>query len=307
MDKKADLRQRGCDTANLPVKIPRDQQAAKREPGPSMAQYKISDVARLAGISPSVIRLWEQHGLLSPQRSAGGQRYFQESDINRIRAIQRMRQIEGLNIPAIRQRLASEDGPQAPEIREEDEQRAYLGDRFRVARQGKRFSLRKVAAALGISPSALATFERTSQGLNVSVLQRLATFYGTNLTTLTKFDNDEQAESLTRTWIPRGEERQETAISNDINILRLAENLTLLDCQKWIFKPGASSNGSYHHEGEEFIHVLEGVFEIVIDGKDRYTLSPGDSISFASNRPHSWKALGSPQTVIIWVNTPQSF
>lgn len=272
-----------------------------------MAQYRISDVARLVGVSPSVIRLWEQHGLLHPQRTETGQRYFREEDINRVRAIQRMRQVEGLNIVAIRQRLGSGGEKQPHEPQHEDKERAYLGDRFRVARHSKKFSLRNVANALGISVSSLATFERTSQGLNVAILQRLATFYGTNLTTLTKFENDSPTKALLRTSIPKGEERPETSISSDITVLKLAENLTLLDCQKWIFKPGASSNGSYDHEGEEFIHVLEGELEIILDGKERYALLPGDSISFASNRPHSWKALGLPQTVVVWVNTPQSF
>jgi len=80
-----------------------------------------------------------------------------------------------------------------------------------------------------------------------------------------------------------------------------------MDCQRWTLAPGAGSNGAYSHEGEEFIHVLEGRFEVVLEGKERYVLAEGDSIYFPSTAMHAWGNPGPRAAVLLWVNTPPTF
>jgi len=70
-------------------------------------------------------------------------------------------------------------------------------------------------------------------------------------------------------------------------------------------KPGGGSGESYSHEGEEFLHVLRGHFEIWLDAKEHYRLKPGDSLYFESSTPHRWKNPGRKETWLLWVNTPQ--
>jgi quercetin dioxygenase-like cupin family protein len=81
----------------------------------------------------------------------------------------------------------------------------------------------------------------------------------------------------------------------------------MMDCQEWTLSPGAGSEGFYKHEGEEFIRVLEGSFEVEVDGLGVATLNEGDSIYFESNRAHSWRSVGSTRCRLIWVNTPPTF
>jgi len=53
-----------------------------------MAFYSIGEVAERCGINPVTLRAWQRrYGLLKPQRSEGGHRQFDESDIQRIEAI----------------------------------------------------------------------------------------------------------------------------------------------------------------------------------------------------------------------------
>ncbi|MGP3591696.1 MerR family transcriptional regulator [Vagococcus sp. WN89Y] len=53
-----------------------------------MAFYSIGEVAERCGINPVTLRAWQRrYGLLKPQRSEGGHRQFDESDIERIEAI----------------------------------------------------------------------------------------------------------------------------------------------------------------------------------------------------------------------------
>jgi len=54
------------------------------------------------------------------------------------------------------------------------------------------------------------------------------------------------------------------------------------------------------HDGEEFIHVLEGEMEVILGGH-RDVLGPGDSIYYKSATPHRVGAHGSKETRIIAV------
>ena len=54
------------------------------------------------------------------------------------------------------------------------------------------------------------------------------------------------------------------------------------------------------HEGEEFVHVLEGEIEIEY-GKDLHVLGAGDSIYYDSIVPHQLRAHGSAQAKILAV------
>jgi quercetin dioxygenase-like cupin family protein len=67
------------------------------------------------------------------------------------------------------------------------------------------------------------------------------------------------------------------------------------------------SEESYLHEGEEFLYVLTGTFEITLEEMDTYVLEAGAAMTFASNRPHRWRNPGAVETQVLWVNTPPTF
>jgi len=276
--------------------------------------HRIADVAKLAGVSPSTLRLWEQHGLLKPERSDAGQRMYTDKHVELARLIKHMREVDGLNVPAIRRALgvsqvkSARNGiePAPKKLANSTGVTDQLGERYRLARVAFGLSLRKVAERTGLPISFLSTFERTSKGATVASLQAMANCYGLTVTELagrTTRPRGRQRDIVVR----GGAERLLPAFGEGIQTLQLAETLTLLDCQKWVLNPGAQSHGSYAHDGEEFIHVLAGEFIVVLEGRDEYHLTAGDSIAFPSSRPHAWIAVGSDQTVLIWINTPKSF
>src|SRR5690348_18459952 len=66
---------------------------------------KIGDVARLVGVSPSVIRSWESLGLTRPERTASRYRLYSSEDIKLLKRARFLRRVRGLNAPAIVQTL----------------------------------------------------------------------------------------------------------------------------------------------------------------------------------------------------------
>jgi quercetin dioxygenase-like cupin family protein len=87
----------------------------------------------------------------------------------------------------------------------------------------------------------------------------------------------------------------------------LAEGRNAMECNRFQLAPGASSEGAYQHEGEEFLYMLSGSLEIILDGDKFFELNAGDSFYFESRRPHSWRNISSGETVLIWINTPATF
>lgn len=55
------------------------------------AQLRSGTVARLAGVSPSTLRIWEhRYGVVSPPKSPSGQRTYSMDDVQRLRLIRRL-------------------------------------------------------------------------------------------------------------------------------------------------------------------------------------------------------------------------
>lgn len=64
--------------------------AATHEPG-AKTLMRSGTAARLAGISPSTLRIWEhRYGVVAPPKSASGQRTYSMQDIERLRVIKRL-------------------------------------------------------------------------------------------------------------------------------------------------------------------------------------------------------------------------
>ncbi|HAL31040.1 MAG TPA: MerR family transcriptional regulator [Coriobacteriia bacterium] len=61
----------------------------------------ISVAAELAGVHPQTLRIYERKRLVQPSRSPGGTRMYSESDIERLRLIQRLTQEEGINLAGV--------------------------------------------------------------------------------------------------------------------------------------------------------------------------------------------------------------
>jgi MerR family transcriptional regulator, heat shock protein HspR len=63
--------------------------------------YAISVVAEITGMHQQTIRQYERLGLVTPQRSAGGTRYFSDRDIERLLAIAHLTQQMGVNLAGV--------------------------------------------------------------------------------------------------------------------------------------------------------------------------------------------------------------
>src|ERR1041384_6092380 len=99
---------------------------------------KIGDVARMVGVSPSVIRTWEGLGLARPQRTASKYRLYTSADVKFLNRARFLRRVRGLNAPAIVHMLKKDGLVQAPPAQAGN----GLGLRLRQLRVNRKLSLR---------------------------------------------------------------------------------------------------------------------------------------------------------------------
>jgi DNA-binding transcriptional MerR regulator/quercetin dioxygenase-like cupin family protein len=273
--------------------------------GAGNMRYKVAEAARLAGVSASTLRLWETQGLVVPERSPTGHRQYSEADLARLKRISWFRAERGLNPAAIREALEAEgavNNEASPAGVAESNVDLQVGRKLRSLRHGAGKTLEQVAGDIGIAASVLSTLERTSQGVSIAVLHNLAEYFGTTVSSLSGED-----ELRERTLIRAGEWRSWPRTTPGVTVQLLAEGKKQMDCHRFVLAPGASSEGAYGHEGEEFVYVLSGRVEFVLDGDQFYDLSPGDSLYFDSRRRHAWSNRHDGETVLLWINTPPTF
>lgn len=267
---------------------------AAKSPG-AQPLLRISEVARRLAISSSALRAWEALGLVSPQRTESRYRMYTEADVRLLQRAIFLRRARGLNPAAIVHVLkkqgvvsAPADAPQLP------------GQRFRRLRLRRKLSLAQVARATHVSVGFLSALERGQMRCSIATLRRIARFYKTNIISLFETNGDGQR-------LVRPSERKILETSPNVRMELLAWGNTAMEPHLFRVKPGGGSGESYSHEGEEFLHVLRGEFELWLHNEDHYHLKAGDSLYFESSTPHRWKNPGRAEAWILWVNTPPTF
>ena len=68
--------------------------------------YKISEVSKITGLESYVLRYWEtEFPMLAPRKNRGGQRVYEQNDIDAVLKIKKMFYEEGFAIAGARKRL----------------------------------------------------------------------------------------------------------------------------------------------------------------------------------------------------------
>jgi MerR family transcriptional regulator, heat shock protein HspR len=101
-------------------------------------RYMISVAAELVGMHPQTLRMYEQKGLVRPQRTAGNTRLYSESDLDRLRLIQRLTSELGLNLAGVEQVLRLEDQLRRMQARFDRLERELREEMRNVERRYKR-------------------------------------------------------------------------------------------------------------------------------------------------------------------------
>jgi quercetin dioxygenase-like cupin family protein len=158
-----------------------------------------------------------------------------------------------------------------------------VGLRIRAGRKKKQVSLDRLARDIGQTKGFLEQIERGEAIPPVGVLLQIARAL--------ELDTD----SLLKAQEARLDDRVEAYVKRSDNYayttLTPGAEQSHLKAFKVTVAPAQTHEGvGYHHHGEEFIYVLDGVVEVVVGGETT-VLGVGQSIHFDSGRKHQIKNL----------------
>jgi DNA-binding transcriptional MerR regulator/mannose-6-phosphate isomerase-like protein (cupin superfamily) len=259
---------------------------------------KIGAVAQRLGVSASMVRSLGEFGLAKPMRTKNKYRLYSDDDLRILRRAIHLRQVQGLNAPAILNQLKQE-GLLNHCVAAPAGEQLSIGPWLRKLRLQRGDSLTTVANAVGVSKGFLSNLERSRSGVSISLMHKFTQYYGLNILDL--FKPIANIRPLVR---PADRKSQEAGPG--VRRELLASGKVTMEPNLFRVAPGAGSGGSYVHEGEEFLYLVRGRLVIALDQQE-FRLRAGDSFYFNSKTQHRWVNPGNTETVILWINTPPTF
>ena len=178
---------------------------------------------------------------------------------------------------------------------------ANLGVRLRHARLVAGLTLLQLAQKAACSESLISKLEHGVASPSLAMLHRLAMALDTNIAALTSEQIAPGGPILRRKERP-------VIRAGGIALERLVLPTRggLLQANIHILEPGAASDGTIVHAGEEVGYVLEGSLELTLDDT-LYLLDEGDAFTFPSHLPHGYRNAGTGVARVLWVNSPATF
>ncbi|MEV6912723.1 helix-turn-helix domain-containing protein [Amycolatopsis sp. NPDC051071] len=189
-----------------------------------------------------------------------------------------------------------------------------IGPALRKAREERKLSLRKVAAAAGVSASLLSQVETGRSQPSVSTLYALVSHLGISLDELLGLGAG-QAEPVTGETAKQPVPRASSGVvqrAADNPVLEMANGVrwerlaiggqTDVDALLVTYEPGAASSADrklMRHSGTEYAYLLSGELTLLLDF-DRHLLAAGDSLCFDSTRPHLYLNHGAEPARGVW-------
>lgn len=178
-----------------------------------------------------------------------------------------------------------------------------VGQRVARLREQKGLSLQDVARRTGLAEDALAEIEKGASSPPLGVLVKLGKALDMKLGTLIAGGEDRPytvVRVVDRRDMSRYPHTRETSYGYSYQALApMKQNRSMEPFLVTLREPTEQVAASTH-DGQEFIFVLEGKMEAIID-QDRVLLNEGDAIYYDSSVPHVVRCAEGPHTKILAV------
>ncbi len=178
-----------------------------------------------------------------------------------------------------------------------------FGKTLRSVRERKGLTMKEVANQVGVTESLISQIERDKVSPSIDTLLSIASFLEIDLEYLFRDYKTNKPVSIVK------HEERNTRRMHGVTyhqLTAIADSLEEYEIEAVMLEiePGAErGNHAYGHPGKELGVILNGSCELSY-GTETYRIRQGDSISFASDIPHSLKNTGSTVLEAIWINTP---
>jgi transcriptional regulator with XRE-family HTH domain len=164
-----------------------------------------------------------------------------------------------------------------------------IGQKIKMLRKERKLTLQDVANETGFSPALISQIENNNVSPPIATLSKIARFFDVKMSYFF-----EEGEESSRYEIVRRNERRivSRVISKDgskhgytYETLSYRKKNKKMEPFLLTVTERAQEETLYNHEGEEFLLIVSGKAEIILDD-ERYTLEEGDAVYFDSTVKH---------------------
>jgi transcriptional regulator with XRE-family HTH domain len=182
-----------------------------------------------------------------------------------------------------------------------------IGNKVRELREKRRYTLYDMAAKTGFTKDLLSQIEKGDFIPPIATLMKLSNAFGVSMGHFFEDDAGSERIAVTRAHERRRVTRRPHHHEGEVNYIYEALEIRKADKHMEPFMvefpvQDISEMVFVSHQGEEFLHLLEGQLEFrSIDHVE--VLNPGDSIYFESDVSHSLRCLGEESAkaiVVVW-------
>jgi transcriptional regulator with XRE-family HTH domain len=161
---------------------------------------------------------------------------------------------------------------------------ASLADGLRALRRTRGLSLADVGEATRISPSFLSLVEKGKSDITIGRLVRLVEVYGLSINDLRPGSSETTFPGVAR--LPDRRLFHSPAEGIDVFLLLSDDTRPMMMAMLLEFEPGAHLAERGHHEGEEWVHVLEGTLSLELQGSEPNSSVPVTAATTRRIGPH---------------------
>ncbi|MDW7709295.1 MAG: XRE family transcriptional regulator [Deferrisomatales bacterium] len=181
-------------------------------------------------------------------------------------------------------------------VREGAPEEFHIGAKIKALRQTRKKTLQEVADETGFSPALISQVENNNVSPPIATLARIAKVLGVRVGYFFRDEGPEEAYEVIRREARPAVTRVISSTGGDHGYTYHALTHRKRDkiMEPFLLSVDAGMRDEqtlYSHEGEEFLLVLEGEAELLLD-RERIVLRQGDSVYFESTLRHRLLAHG---------------
>ena len=181
-----------------------------------------------------------------------------------------------------------------------------IGTKLKKLRLSKKLTLQSVAKEIGFSPALISQIENNNVSPPIATLSKLAKFFDIKMSSFfTENDEEPKYEVIRkdeRRAVPRVISRGGTAHGYSYESFSFSMQNKKMEPFLITLSDKIQDNNTYSHEGESFLYVIKGTFELLLDN-NQITLEEGDSIYFDTSQEHRFRSKDGSEVTVLEVLT----
>lgn len=172
--------------------------------------------------------------------------------------------------------------------------------KIKSLRRDKGVSLNQLARMTGLTKGYLSQIEHSTKAPPFSTLGKIAYALGVDITYFFS-DRDEQVDAKITIVSPKERKRVVPGgLRRGYGYESLAFRKAGKNMEPYLITIDSQSGGTFKHDGEEFLYILEGTLELNY-GSEKYAVRKGHSIYFDSGVEHSGRPIACDKVKMLCV------